>query len=216
MQALEDSICEQVQQAIDRFVAGCDGFETLYEAYCSYPDDKTLDVFHYITELRRKDLLDFDDGGSHRALALAYVALIFCAVEAENLYAKPEMKSVLLKDEDDCSLISFMYLVRKMAASSPHAFIAHVVKHWVVLRHFDVVSARSNRADGRNRFRFVVGDEGLERFDPTANLPSPAFAEDRLKHILILCKQAGLFDLGGAYKLSELGRQKMEKALRAV
>lgn len=213
VQALDDSMSEQVQQAIDTFFAGRDGYETLYEAYCNSSDDKSLDVFRYIEELRRKDLLAFDEDGSHQALALAYMALIFCAVETENLYGRPETKRVLLKDQDDCSLISLMQLVRRMAVGSPHSFIAHVVKHWVLLRHFDVVSARSERADGRNRFRFVVGDEGLERFDPTANLPFPAFAEDRLKHILILCRQAGLFDAAGAYKLSELGRRRMEATL---
>ncbi|HRE19111.1 MAG TPA: hypothetical protein PLW86_18915 [Rhodocyclaceae bacterium] len=216
VQALDDSMCAQVQQAIDTFVAGCDGFESLYEAYCNNSDTETLDVFYYIKELRQKDLLGFDKDGSHKALASAYVALIFCAVEAEKLYVRPETKSVLQKDEDDCSLISLMHLVRRMAAGSPHTFIAHLVKHWVVLRHFDVVSARSERADGRNRFRFVVGDEGLERFDPTASLPFPAFAEDRLKHILILCRQAGFLDGGGAYKLSALGRRRIETALRAV
>lgn len=70
------------------------------------------------------------------------------------------------------------------------------------------------RADGKNRFRFVVGDHGLERFNPAAGMPGPAFAQDRLQHILILCWQSGLLEYqDGGYRLSFYGRQRMSEAM---
>lgn len=185
--------------------------DSLYAAACGMHKDEQLDVFSHIDGLLNV-AMEFDETGSNLAITKAYVALIFCAVETSNLLGSPDTKDVLLKDQDSCSLISLMQLVNRMSEGAPEALMGYLIKHWVVLRHFHVVADRSQRADLKNRFRFVVGDRGLERFNPAAGMPRPAFAQDRLKHILILCGQSGLLEnQNGNYRLSAYGRQRIEK-----
>lgn len=97
--------------------------------------------------------------------------------------------------EDPCSLQALISFVNNRAHLCPAEFLKVLVKQWVVLRHFDVASGRSQRGTYKNRFRFVLGDEGLERFNPAAPLMERAMGADRLDHILILCRDCGV--LGG-------------------
>jgi hypothetical protein len=97
-----------------------------------------------------------------------------------------------------------------MSVLSTADFVKTLVKNWVVLRHFEVASGRSQRGAYKNRFRFVLGDEGLERFDPKAPLMDKALGDDRLDHILILARQCGI--LGGdedGYSLSGYGMSRL-------
>jgi hypothetical protein len=207
---------DKVRPMLKYFADSCEGQVSLYAASCMNPEVGDLDLFTHITDLKDQNALEFADEGSNVAVRNAYVALNFCAVEVSNLHANPAMKDVLLKDRDSCSLLSLAQLVQRMGSASPQELIAHLVKHWVVLRHFQIVADRSRSADGKNRFRFVVGDRGLERFDPTTRLPRPAFAQDRLQHILKLCSQAGLLEGVEAYRLSEYGRERVKRGVPII
>lgn len=186
--------------------------DSLYAAFCSTEPNSQLDAFNHINELMNVDMA-FDESGNNPAVTSSYVALVFCATEALNLYKKSETKEVLLRDRDSCSLMSLMSLIDRMKSSSPDSLVAHLVKFWVLLRHFSVVAERSQHGDDKNRFRFVVGDHGLERFNPMIALPSPAVAQDRLQHTLLLCHQSGLLDeKAGHYKLTTFGRERLKEA----
>ena len=158
----------------------------------------------------RSGSLNIGDPEDNDALASAYIALIFCAAETDNLLNLQKTKDALETDRDSCSLLSLLALVKQMGNTTPSAFLSYVLKHWVILRHFQIVADRSRQNDGKNRFRFMVGDNGLERFDPAAGMSQPAFSQDRLQHILILCEQSGLLESKeGGYRLTKLGANRM-------
>lgn len=211
LEGLETDFQHTVQPLITLFMKATGDTGSLYSAACTVPPDDQLDLFTYIVKLLDVDM-EFGDTGANVAVTMAYKALVFCAVETANLLAAVDTKDVLLKDQDSCSLVALKSLVFRMSKATPEALVGHLIKHWVVLRHFQVVADRSRNADGKNRFRFVVGDHGLERFDPTARMPRPPFAQDRLKHILILCAQSGLLkSRNGEYRLSGDGRNRIKE-----
>lgn len=185
--------------------------DSLYATACSESDDpdEFFDLFHHIQELRSGSL-NIGDPEDNDALASAYIALIFCAAETDNLLNLQKTKDALETDRDSCSLLSLLALVKQMGNTTPSAFLSYVLKHWVILRHFQIVADRSRQNDGKNRFRFMVGDNGLERFDPAAGMSQPAFSQDRLQHILILSEQSGLLESKeGGYRLTKLGANRM-------
>ena len=185
--------------------------DSLYATACSESDDpdEFFDLFHHIQELRSVSL-NIGAPEDNDALASAYIALIFCAAETDNLLNIQKTKAALETDRDSCSLLSLLALVKQMSNSPPSAFLSYILKHWVILRHFQIVADRSRQGDGKNRFRFMVGDNGLERFDPAAGMSQPAFSQDRLQHILILCEQSGLLESNeGGYRLTTLGANRM-------
>ena len=185
--------------------------DSLYATACSESDDpdEFFDLFHHIQELRSGSL-NIGDPEDNDALASAYIALIFCAAETDNLLNIQKTKAALETDRDSCSLLSLLALVKQMGNSPPSAFLSYILKHWVILRHFQIVADRSRQNDGKNRFRFMVGDNGLERFDPAAGMSQPAFSQDRLQHILILSEQSGLLESKeGGYRLTKLGANRM-------
>ena len=185
--------------------------DSLYATACSESadPDEFFDLFHHIQELRSGSL-NIGDPEDNDALASAYIALIFCAAETDNLLNLQKTKDALETDRDSCSLLSLLALVKQMGNTTPSAFLSYVLKHWVILRHFQIVADRSRQNDGKNRFRFMVGDNGLERFDPAAGMSQPAFSQDRLQHILILSEQSGLLESKeGGYRLTKLGANRM-------
>ena len=185
--------------------------DSLYATACSESadPDEFFDLFHHIQELRSGSL-NIGDPEDNDALASAYIALIFCAAETDNLLNIQKTKAALETDRDSCSLLSLLALVKQMGNTTPSAFLSYVLKHWVILRHFQIVADRSRQNDGKNRFRFMVGDNGLERFDPAAGMSQPAFSQDRLQHILILSEQSGLLESKeGGYRLTKLGANRM-------
>lgn len=193
------------------FIALQGGYSSLYEAaaYAAAEDENDEDVFMHITRLKDRSTLDFEDDGDCEAVANAYFGLVFCAVETANLSNNPEALKALKADGDACSLLRLVDLVKRFSAASVEEFVGHVVKEWVVLRHFEVVASRSIAFDGKNRFRFVMGDYGLERFDKEATLPVPAMSTDKLDHALLLCTQAGLLLGNFGYRLTRAGRRRL-------
>lgn len=204
---INDAAVDSVSQLEALFLDGQGDYPTLYEAsaYEEAEEASEVDVFTHIGRLKDRSTLSIGDDGACEAVANAYIGLVFCAVETANLAKSPEALQALKADGDTCSLLRLVDLVARLRAASAEHFIGHLVKEWVLLRHFEVVASRSVAFDGKNRFRFVVGDYGLERFDKSAPLPRPALAADKLEHALLLCKQAGLLSDGFNYKLTKEG-----------
>ena len=188
-------------------------YDSLYSTACSDPEDpdEFFDLFNHIQVLQDADL-KIGKSEDNDVLASSYIALIFCAAETDNLLNIQKTKDALETDRDSCSLLSLLDLVKLMGNKSPSIFMSYLIKHWVLLRHFQIVADRSRQGDGKNRFRFVLGDNGLERFDPMANMSQPAFSQDRLRHILILSEQSGLLESkNGDYRLTKLGINRMDE-----
>lgn len=209
-----EGLCDTVSQ-LEEFFKEYQGTDSsLYETAARWQpgEDGGLheaDVFVHMSRMRGRRTLEIQDDGTCDAVANAYIGLVFCAVETANLSSNPHALKALKADGDECSMLKMQGLVTTYRGDSLEAFLRHVIKHWVVLRHFAVAGSRAtagNRAvkpDGKNRFRFVVGDYGLERFDPTAPLPMPGMSEDKLDHALMLCAQAGLLqEQAGRYRLT--------------
>lgn len=177
-------------------------------AYADSDDDRKS-LFSFVEELLNLSS-EFEEDGGNDAVSSAYVALIFCACEVSNLLQDPASKEAILRDHDQCSLFALAKLAEKMGRRTPIEFVSYLIRHWVILRHFQVVCDRSQNADGKNRFRFVLGENGLERFNPAVRITEPAFAQDKLKHVLYLLEQCGLLtEKNGGYKLTPQGRTRL-------
>lgn len=208
---IDNAVVDSVSQLEALFHAKQGDYPTLYEAsaYENAEEASEMDVFTHIDRLKDSSTLRIDDEGACIAVANAYIGLVFCAVETANLARNPDALQALEADGDTCSLLRLADLVNRLRADSSEYFIGHLVKDWVLLRHFEVVASRSVAFDGKNRFRFIVGDYGLERFIKSPTLPLPALAEDKLKHALLLCKQANLLSGSSEYELTKEGRNRL-------
>jgi hypothetical protein len=190
---------------------------TLYAAASLHQGLEQADAFKHIDDLLTCSYA-FSEGGGNDAVTLAYKSLVFCALEATNLLAQPLCEKTLREaDSDMCSLIALTHLAQKYSEQSPVAFMSDIVKNWVILRHFQIASSRAQATgDGKNRFRFVIGDRGLERYAPTVGINSPSFGQDKLEHMLFLCWQSGLLeerqvDKAHWYRLSSAGRERLKE-----
>lgn len=207
---------ESVGQACDFYRSKQAGYASLYEAAAAWEaqeedEENDADVFFHMSNLNNEAGLEINGASGSEAVANAYVGLIFCALETVNLQSNPVFLETLKADGDACSLLALASLVERSRDQSVEAFIQRVVKDWVVLRHFSVATTRSLRGDGKNRFRFVMGDQGLERFEWTATLPKPAMSADKLRHAMLLCQQGGLLqERDEMYRLSKAGRQRLK------
>lgn len=192
--SVTEALLEEFQGSMDAFVAACEesqaGHATLYEAALK-GDDEYADVFAHVSELMEASL-EADE--LVETLVPVLEALVFCAVEASNLQLIEEARAVIAQDVDQCSLQALISLVKNRAEWTPAEFLKWLVKQWVILRHFEIAGGRSQRGAYKNRFRFVLGDEGLERFNPAAPLMERAMGTDRLDHILILCRDCGVLN----------------------
>ena len=142
------------------------------------------------------------------ALREAYIALVFCALEARNLRANSHVEQRYPNDR--LSLDRLQSLLEEFQESSPAEFLEHVVRYYVLLQHFTVVRERTR--DGRNRFVLMLGDRGLERVATKDGLGGVGMLQDRLKHALLLLEQCGLVrgNDGGAYVLTPAGRRRLK------
>jgi hypothetical protein len=180
---------------------------TLYEAALSVP---TADIFAMVDTLW--NVGEPDEQGTFAQLVPIFDALLACAVEAENLLENQLAREAVEADKGDGSLAELAQSANQFAAQTPGQWLAHLMQHWVINRHFEVVARRSqNSGDGKNRFRFIAGDYGLQRFD-SARAPSyTSFASDRLERALDLLEQAGLIKLTShGYVLIKVGKQRLQ------
>jgi hypothetical protein len=212
---ISEGLFDTVSQLEDFFRSLQGECSSLYEAAAHWrPDDKDdtneADMLEHMSRMDDKGTLKILDDGTCDAVANAYIGLVFCAVETANLASNQHALKAMKADGDECSMLKLGDLVTRFRGESLDAFVRHVIREWVLLRHFAVAGSRAVASDGKNRFRFVVGDYGLERFDKTAPLPLPGMSIDKLNHALLLCAQAGLLaEKDGAYKLTAKGRKRL-------
>lgn len=99
----------------------------------------------------RNDLLSADpsdiDNGAMPLVAQAAWGMVFCAVEANNLRKNIRFLPYLRLDDDKKPLSSMPELLERFSQSLVRDFVAHIVQHDVVARHFEVVASRARFGD---------------------------------------------------------------------
>ena len=112
------------------------------------------------------------------------------------------------------SLLSMARSQQRLRAEPVREWIAHLVIDWTFARYFEVVTGRSEGPNGKLRFAFTTGENGLEMCGPHAEPFEPSFSTDKLRHTLLLCIQCGLVhsaEAGGqtTYSLTAAGRTRV-------
>ncbi|MFM0002044.1 hypothetical protein PQR57_13530 [Paraburkholderia dipogonis] len=182
-----------------------------------YAAGPLIDVASRIETLREKleEHARFKHGSPEERIALrdAYIALIYCACEAKNFGANEDI--VLRHPAERFSPVRLVELVEEYMDLPPEQFMAHVVRHYILLQHFRVVQERSR--DGGNRFRLLNGDNGLERMSPRGELGGVRLLPDRLRHAVLLLSQCGLLSepVEGYFKLTSEGLRRLKALERA-
>lgn len=202
----------QTENLIGEFQAGRASFYEAAALWTSSEDDEVnaADIFRITETLLARKTLTFDDEGRCQGITSAFIGLLQCSLEVDNLKQNPDALQALKADQDACSLLQLRELVTQWRDRKVVDFIEHLVKHWAVLKHFSVVAVRSAAFDGKNRYRFVVGDDGLERFDPSRPQPRPSLAPDKLQYALLLLEQCGfLTSRHNGFRLTGSGRSRL-------
>lgn len=190
-----------VAEALDEYVELKGGFPTMGAAAPTVPE---LRLQSFIDRLRETE--DFAQHSEEETAALknAYYALVFCMLEVESLSRSPHFL-LRHKSSEDLPLAPFCRMLREFANRPPAALMAHVIQYYVVAQHFKVMRRRTD--DFHNRFRFMNGDNGLERALNAKDLYGPNELEDLLEHALYLLAQCGLaeFKEGNRVAITEEG-----------
>lgn len=149
------------------------------------------------------------------AVREAYLALIFSAVECGNfLKTGHKLRTTFtgrLTLDDLRELV-----LEKFRESSPKGFLAHFVKHHVLLQHFHVAQERTTNES--SRARIAVGDMGLERVSKAKRVSAVNVLPDRLLsglRLLAECDIVDVHDLKTPYfQLTEKGGAYLDEVLR--
>lgn len=142
------------------------------------------DIFDLTNNLKLKIEPHLD--GTFPILVDVFNALVVCVVEAENMRKNKYSREAVDAGFGGGSLGELADSAQEFSDKTPGEWIGHLLQHWVINRHFYVATYRSERAnDGKNRFRFVLGDTGLQRFDMKMAPSKLGFAQDRLRHALL-------------------------------
>jgi hypothetical protein len=121
-------------------------------------------------------------------------ALIFCAVEADNLASVSGANAMLGWDEGRLSLTSLSALVKQYGSEPLQVLVRRVVESLVVNQHLNVAVERSaGRQDGKNRFVFSQERDGLARtaYGRSARFLEVSEAADILFHALLVLENCG-------------------------
>ncbi|MCC5610553.1 hypothetical protein LC612_28340 [Nostoc sp. CHAB 5834] len=200
-------------------------YTTLYEAAVlkaggANPGKLTGDLFGHMRRLQQQKWGATDPRLNEKACAEAIAALVFCAVETDNLKARLSESTALEADMDRCSLLRLSDLARVYKDRPLAEFVRYLVRDWVIERHFEVACMRSETntgiPDGKNRFMFSEGDRGLERRSLSAEFPKPSLGGDKLHYALALFAQSGMIENKGGYQLTENGRRRCAVAMERV
>ena len=147
-----------------------------------------------------------------RALHSAYIALLYCASEAQNFRTDPYFDHAL--ENERLTLGKLVYVMQAYKCDSPAAFMAHIVQYHVLLQHFGIVQERAAR-DGRSRYVLLKGDLGLERTGNGEDFVGIDLLVDRLRHALLLAVQCGLVvrdEEAGTFSLTREGQRRLQAA----
>lgn len=182
-------------------------YPSLYAAWPTLPEAMWLETLS--RNLLRGARFQSQSDEALVALRDAYIALVYCAVEAKNLRTNPYI--ALEYPDDRLSLSTLLLKVEQHLNASPAEFVAHVLQYHVLSLHFGVVRERSK--DGRNRFRILNGDYGLERAIPSKSLPEVSVLEDRLRQVFALLAQCDMVKPVGRdrFVLTTKGRNRLLK-----
>lgn len=151
------------------------------------------------------------------ALVAAYEALVYCAMEARQLNNPHVQQSV--PSVDRLSFKVLREILERYEDARPAAFLAHFIQFYVVLLHFTVARDRTIQSgDGRNRFIFTIGENGLERITAKGAIHGVdlGLARNRLRQALILlaqCEFVETKDNGETFELTRAGRQRLERGI---
>lgn len=146
------------------------------------------------------------------ALRSAYIALLYCASEANNFRADPYFDQAL--ENEQLTLGKLTDVMLEYMHDSPSSFMAHIVQHYVLLQHFSIVQERAAR-DGRSRYVLLKGDIGLERTGNGESFVGIDLMQDRLRNALLLVAQCGLLahnEEAGTFSLTPKGLQRLQTA----
>jgi hypothetical protein len=190
-QALPETHRLFVSDAITMFEELRGNFPSMGAAAPSVPQ---LRIWSLQERLRNLESFTSGSDEEREALATAYYTLLFCMLEVESL----ENNSYFLlqhKGTEDLPLAPFCKMLRNFENKSPAQLMAHVVQHNIISQHFKVMRRRTR--DFHNRFRFMNGDNGLERALHASKLYEPAELQDLLEHAIYLLAQCGLVKLDG-------------------
>ena len=181
-------------------------FPTLYLAGLK---KARTNIFEIIDDLLATDL-ELEAGGEFPTLPKIFHALLVCVVEARNLAKNQNAEEAVADGVGQGSLLELSLSATEFSKQPAGKWIAHLLRHWVINRHFEVVTIRSQNADGKNRFRFLIGDSGLQRFDMSLRPSLVGLAQDRLRHALLLLAQGGLIRPSkDGYVLTAQGRKRL-------
>jgi hypothetical protein len=195
-----------VRSLVDDLASLQGNASSLYEAGSSMGVESRIETLRETLEVHA----NFKHGSPEERIALrdAYIALVYCACEAKNFSRNDDIQ---LDDKaEKFSPARLTKLVDDHLDATPEQFLAHVVRHHVLLQHFRVVQERSH--DGGNRFRLLNGDHGLERMSSRGNFARVSFLADRLRNAILLLAQCGLLSQPqeGYFKLTAEGNRRLK------
>lgn len=200
---------------LETYLRGFQGGKgSFYEAASRVPSTPA-DVLEYLKVVGSANSLQWTEGGC-RAVAEAVTALTFVAMETLNLKQSDKHRDLLNElSAERGSLLSMSRSQQRLRAEPVRSWIAHLVVDWTFARYFEVVTGRSEGPNGKLRFAFTTGENGLEMCGPQAEPFEPNFSTDKLRHTLLLCIQCGLVHSAGAgvqttYSLTAAGRSRVE------
>jgi hypothetical protein len=191
--------------------------------YCAGRTNRVIDIRENLAYLQRHAGFKLNDVNEDESLAVgsALLALLWCATESNYL---PEES--LAEDGDRLNLLELRSLTERFADASPSEFVAEIVSEYVINLHFDVVRERSeedfaNRRIVKDRYRILLGDDGLERNLTSAkNLTRAVAMSDILLHALYLLAQSGFLvthpGKSGSFRLTAAGKQRAAQRLEVM
>ncbi|MFM0079381.1 hypothetical protein P0D72_10925 [Paraburkholderia sediminicola] len=216
---MERALPEAHRARVGNYVAYLEGLrgksETFYEAGLRLPALRIEEVLGRLLKVSNFKQRTPEESA---ALVAAYEALVYCALEARQLLSNPYVQQTV-PPVDRLPFKALRDIVERFEDARPAAFLAHMVQFYVVLLHFTVARDRTIQSgDGRNRFIFTIGENGLERVTTKGALHGVdlGLARNRLRQALVLLAQCGFvetLDEGETFELTRAGRQRLERGI---
>jgi hypothetical protein len=210
-----------------RFARGLpDNVKSLYQAGCEVAE---LNLGRRLTELvsasqrvllTSRSQLQSIEASATNAATLAYEAFVYLAQDTA-VWCK-EASFNLLDEHDPLSFAGLREITAQMDKKPPGELIARVVCDYVLNQHFRIVRSRSTRDDKprdakpRDRYRFVMGDDGLERaLSRERDLFDVPVLEDKLHRALNLLALSGVVEQRGDkhFRLTTLGLNRADEVI---
>ncbi|MBI3346958.1 MAG: hypothetical protein HY020_07070 [Burkholderiales bacterium] len=200
---------------LETYLRAYQGSKASFYDAASHNPGTPADVLEHLRVVGSHNSLQWIEGGC-RAVAEAVTALTFVTMETLNLTRSSKHRELLNElSAERGSLLSMARSQQRLRAEPVGNWIAHLVIDWTFARYFEVVTARSEGSNGKLRFAFTTGENGLEMCGPHAEPFQPNVSTDKLRHTLLLCIQCGLVNSVGSgdqttYFLTAAGRSRVD------